>query len=138
MTLSIAIEILLSALLAATLFYCAVLERRLANLRKGQDGLKQTIAQLNTAIMSASTSIRALKEGTANAADTLDERLSRARGMADELSLLVSSGERIAERIAAQRPANTAARAATPAVLANRLDALRPDVLRPEALRNIR
>jgi|SRR5215469_5189999 len=133
-TLAIAIEIVLSTLLAVTLFYCAVLERRLSHLRKGQDGLKQTIAELNSAIVSASGSMRSLKETTSQAADALDDRLARSRGMADELSLLVSSGERIAERIAGQRThRDHAPGVMTPAVLAGRLEALKP-----QALRNVR
>lgn len=137
MTLSLSIEILLSALLVATLVYCAILERRLAMLRKGQDGLKQTIGELNGAIVSAATSMRSLKESASEAAEILDGRLSKARGMADELSVLTASGERIAERFAAQRGAavrsDGAARAPAAGVLANRLQALKPD-----ALRNVR
>jgi len=41
MMLSMGLELLLSVLLAATLVYCIVLERRLASVRKGQDGLKR-------------------------------------------------------------------------------------------------
>jgi hypothetical protein len=53
--------------------------------------------------------------------------------------MLTSAGERIADRI--DRTATTpraAANGATPAVLASRLNALRPEALRPEALRNVR
>ncbi len=138
MTLSLFVEIALSALLAATLVCCAILERRLAALRKGQDGLKQTFAVLNTAIVSAGASMRAMKESAESAAQTLDDRLVRARGMADELSVLTASGESIAERIVAKRSEaqrSGASRTDRPAVLANRLDALRPEALRPEALR---
>jgi hypothetical protein len=139
MTLTLVFEIALSALLAATLIYCAILERKLATLRKGQDGLKQTFVELNTAIISAGASMRALKESAAAAAETLDDRLSRARGMADELSVLTASGERIAERIVGQRGgAMPSERTMRPAILANRLDALKADSLRSESLRNVR
>jgi hypothetical protein len=136
MTLSLVVELALSVLLTATIIYCAILERRLTMLRKGQDGLKQTFGELNTAIISAGAAMRALKDSTASAADVLDDRLSRARGMADELSLLTASGERIAERMVGQRaaqPASEAPRTQRPAVLASRLESLRP-----EALRNMR
>ena len=136
MTLSLIVEIVLSGLLAVTLVYCAILERRLAMLRKGQDGLKQTFAELNAAIIAAGASVRALKESAASAAETLDDRLARARGMADELSVLTASGERIAERIVGQRSgtdSRSTERAVRSGILANRLDALKP-----ESLRNIR
>ena len=47
MTFSLIVEIVLTLLLAATLVYCAILERRLAALRKGQDGFRETIVELN-------------------------------------------------------------------------------------------
>jgi hypothetical protein len=99
LTLSSAIELTLTALLAVTLVYCIVLERRLAALRKGQDGLKGTIAELNAAIGAAGASMRALKTSAAEAAEQLDGKLGRARALADELGLITASGERIAERI---------------------------------------
>jgi ABC-type transporter Mla subunit MlaD len=96
--LSVGLELLLSILLAATLVYCIVLERRLASVRKGQDGLKKMIGELNGAITNAGASLRALKMAAGEAAETLDERLKRARTLSDELSLLTNSGERIAQR----------------------------------------
>jgi hypothetical protein len=125
MTLALAVEIALTVLLAATLIYCAILERRLAALRKGQDGFKDTIAELNKAIAAAGTSMRLLKSSAAGAVETLDERLVRARNLIDELDLLGSSGERIAQRIEKGATGERTASAGTPAVLANRLDALR-------------
>ena len=98
MTLSFILESALTLLLAATLVYCIVLERRLAAVRKGQDGLKTMIGELDAAISGAGASLRALKSAAAQAAETLDDRLRRGRALADELSLMTSSGERIAER----------------------------------------
>ena len=92
MTLSFILESSLSFLLAATLIYCIVLERRLAAVRKGQEGLKTMIGELNAAISGAGASLRALKSAASGAAETLDERLRRARLLADELALLTASG----------------------------------------------
>ena len=121
-TLALALELMLSGLLAATLVYCIVLERRLAAVRKGQDGLKTMIGELNAAIAGAGASLRALKAAAASAADTLDERLKRARALADELSVLSSSGERIAQRFDRTMPAP--ANLPSGSVM-NRLDALK-------------
>jgi ABC-type transporter Mla subunit MlaD len=93
------LELGLEVLLALTLVYCVILERRLAAVRKGQDGLKQTIGELNMAIAGAGASLRALKSAAGEAAYTLDERLKRARLHIDELSVLTASGERIAQRM---------------------------------------
>ena len=99
MTLTFYVEIALEFLLAATLCYCILLERRLAQVRKGQEGLSRTIGELNMAIAGAGASLRALKSAAGEAAATLDERLKRARLHIDELSVLAGSAERIAERI---------------------------------------
>ncbi|HKY17925.1 MAG TPA: DUF6468 domain-containing protein [Rhizomicrobium sp.] len=93
------LELALQALLACTLCYCVILERRLAAVRKGQEGLSRTIGELNMAISGAGASLRALKAAAGEAAHTLDERLKRARLHIDELSVLTASGERIAQRM---------------------------------------
>jgi hypothetical protein len=133
---SLIVELGLSALLLATIVYCAILERRLSALRKGQDGLKDTIAKLNESIVAAGSSMRMLKSTAAGAAEALDERIARGRGLADELSILTASGDRIAERMM-DRGTTPAPRtnnvAAMPASLGARLEALKP-----QALRNVR
>ena len=93
------LELALEVLLAFTLGYCVILERRLAAVRKGQEGLKRHIGELNMAIAGAGASLRALKTAAGEAAQTLDERLKRARLHIDELSVLTASGERIAQRM---------------------------------------
>ncbi len=131
MTLTFYVELSLEALLAATLIYCILLERRLAAVRKGQEGLSRTIGELNMAISGAGASLRALKSAAGEAAQTLDQRLQRARLHIDELSVLTASGERIAarmegqiERGSASRPA--AAEMALPSsTIMSRLDAAR-------------
>lgn len=105
MSLSLIVEIALTALLAATVIYCAILERKLAGLRSGQDGLKKTISELNAAIVSAGASMRMLKTAAATAGEDLDAHVTRGRSLSDELSLLLASGERIAERIERGLPA---------------------------------
>jgi hypothetical protein len=94
-------ELILEVLLAATLCYCIVLERRLAAVRKGQEGLQRMVGELNMAIAGAGASLRALKAAAGESAGALDERLRRARLHIDELSVLTASGERIAQRIEA-------------------------------------
>jgi len=93
------LELALEVLLAFTLAYCVILERRLAAVRKGQEGLSRTIGELNMAISGAGASLRALKAAAGDAAQTLDERLKRARLHIDEMSVLTTSGERIAQRM---------------------------------------
>ncbi len=124
MTLTLVVELILTALLAATLFYCIVLERKLAALRNGQDGLKKTLASLNSAVASASTSMVTLKTTAGEITRTLDERLGHARGLADELGVLCGSGERIIQRFDRELDNRAAAKADLPsASIMGRLDA---------------
>ena len=97
--LTLAVEIGLSILLAATLVYCMVLERRLSAVRKGQEGLKSTIGDLNASIARASQTLHALQAAAATTGETLDIKTTAARAAIDELSLLTASGERIASRM---------------------------------------
>ncbi len=124
-TLPMALELALTGLLAATLVYCIVLERRLASVRKGQDGLKKMIGDLNGAIANAGASLRALKMAAGEAAETLDDRLKRARALSDELSLLTNSGERIAQRFDRAAPMTQASSPLPSGSVMNRLKAVR-------------
>ena len=93
------LELGLEVLLAFTLCYCVVLERRLAAVRKGQEGLSRLVGELNMAISGAGASLRELKAAAGEASQTLDHRLKRAQLHIDELSVLTASGERIASRM---------------------------------------
>jgi hypothetical protein len=109
---SLIVELTLAALLAATLVCCTRLERRLRHLRKDQESLSGTVRALNVAITAAQASLAGLRSAAQEADATLGRRVSSARGLADELSLLTSAGERIASRMETARvnPVQTAAR----------------------------
>jgi hypothetical protein len=126
MPISLIVEVILSALLLATVIYCALLERKLSALRKGQDGLRETIGELNRAIVSASVSMRTLRATADDAGKNLQEQIGKARAMTDELALLNVSGDRIAQRIVGGAQTTKTPNTMMPAALANRLDALRP------------
>jgi hypothetical protein len=123
MTLSLIVEIALSLLLTLTVGYCALLERKLSLLRKGQDGLKETISELNTAVTTAGVSMRLLKSAATEISATLETEVTRGRSLADELAVLTASGERIASRIERGTPRNGST---LPPALAGRLEGLRP------------
>jgi len=99
MPLDFYLELSLCLLLMLTLVYCIVLERRLNSVRKGQDGLKSTMADLNGTIAAAGASLRALKTAAAEAGMQLDGRLSKASALKEELDIITGSAERIAQRL---------------------------------------
>ena len=110
-SLSVLVELLLAALLATTLIYCVKLERGLRRLREDQENLNATVRALNTGIAAAHASLAGLKAAAKDAGETLSTKVGGARALADELGLLVSSGDRIASRIesAIERPNRTTA-----------------------------
>lgn len=129
MSTNLVVEVALMFLLTVTLGYCIVLERRLASVRRGQDGLKSTLGELDASITNTGAALRALKAAVSSAADTLDERLARARSAIDELSLLTVAGERIAERFDRAATPSAQSRTMNPSLpsgtIMGRIDSLR-------------
>ncbi len=113
------LELIVCIFLGATIAYCAMLDRRLRAMRSGQDGLRELVGELNNATQRAVSAIEALKQASAATGDELGGKVKEARVLADDLSLMIESGERIAERIgriatAADRPIATQQPAAGP------------------------
>lgn len=135
---STVLEIIVCLFLAATIAYCAVLDRKLRAMRAGQDGMRELVGELNAATHRAAGAIDGLKRASEETGEELAERIRRAKSLADELSAMIDSGNSIADRLGrAGRPAPAAARpaaarpisprdAATAAKAANQLlDALK-------------
>lgn len=97
--LTLTFEIALCVLLAATLCYCVVLDRRLKSVRAGQKDMNATIGHLNTSLAAAGASLRALQAAAGTIGDQLDSKIASGRAVIDELSLVAASGERIAQRM---------------------------------------
>lgn len=93
------VDLVAIALLGATVFYCVLLDRRLRAMREGQDGLKDTIHTLNEACDRAAMSVRNLAGATEQVDDELERRLERARALADELGMILESGNNLADRL---------------------------------------
>lgn len=116
------VELLLASLLAATLYFCWKLERRLRNLRGDQAELVGTIRSLSGAITVAQLSLAGLRAAAKEADETLGRKVQTARALADELALLNVAGERVAVRMETARDAQARPmkHAATPALRAVR------------------
>ncbi len=95
----IVLDGVVAILLAVTIGYCAFLYRRLAGLRAAKEDMAQLVVQLNTATGSAHSGILELKSGSKDLVASLQEEMSNARALIDELSVVNQSGQRLAERI---------------------------------------
>ena len=94
LSLSTIVELVLALLLAATLFYCVKLERGLRRLRADQESLNDTLRALNGGIAAAQASLAGLRAAAKDAGESLGSKVTDARALIEELSLLTSSAER--------------------------------------------
>ncbi|MEM8986451.1 MAG: DUF6468 domain-containing protein [Pseudomonadota bacterium] len=99
MNIGLIVEGVVAVLLVVTAAYCFVLNGKLRALRSGQDGLRDVIAGLNAATQNAQNSILQLKIAGESAGEDLKKITADARTLADELSVMVEAGDRIADRL---------------------------------------
>lgn len=96
-------ELIVVAVLVATIVWCVRLDRRLSHLKGAQGEMRGLIADFDRSITDAKVTVSALKEGAKLAEAELQGRVAAAQGLAEELKVLVESGNRIADRIAGVR-----------------------------------
>jgi hypothetical protein len=84
---SLALEIVLAVMLGACLVSFWRLDRKLAALRSGQDGVRAAAAELMQATVAAETAVRALRATALDAGRDLQARINDARATADRLGL---------------------------------------------------
>ena len=99
MTLSLILDIVVAAMLGAVVWYCVLLNYRLANLRAGHEELAALIDGLNKAIAGAQKSVAMLRETGEKAGNDLREETDKARNLRDELALIIGSGNNLAARL---------------------------------------
>ena len=81
------LEVVLALMLAACLFFFWRLDRRLAALKSGQDGVRAAAAELAQATAQAEAAIRSLRATAQDAGRDLQARIDDARATADRLGL---------------------------------------------------
>jgi hypothetical protein len=93
------IEAAVAALMALTLGYCVVLNRRLARLHADREALKQMVGDLVAATNLANQAIKELKATAVEADMTLSSRLEEAERFGIELANHVNAGAAMMQRI---------------------------------------
>ncbi len=97
---ALVIESLVAILLALTIGYCWLLNRRLLKLRSDESALKATIAELVTATDIAGRAISGLKQAVHDCDTALGERLRRAEEISRHITEQTAVGEDVVRRIA--------------------------------------
>jgi hypothetical protein len=114
------IEILVAILLALTIGYCILLNKRLIRLKSDEQALKATISELITATEIAERAIAGLKVTVRECDQNLGERLRTAERFSADMERQLMAGEEVLHRLArivsASRPEAVAAEPAPPPV----------------------
>ncbi len=108
--LEIWLEALVAILLAVTVVYCFVLNRRLAALRGAQEEMVQLTADLSAAMRMAQAGISDLRKAGDEIGAELQNRVNAARGLCDELKVMTQSGEDLANRLERGREGRNSAK----------------------------
>jgi hypothetical protein len=100
MNFGLMIETLVAILLAITIGYCVLLNRRLKHLKADEQSLKATISELITATEIAERAVAGLKTTVHDADATLGERLRSAERFSADLAMQITAGRNVVDRLA--------------------------------------
>lgn len=101
LNLGVAIEIVVAILLALTIVYCAILNRRLTRLRADEEVLRATISELITATEIAERAILGLKATASECERAVGGRMLAAETLLGDLDQRLTAGNEIIKRIGA-------------------------------------
>lgn len=99
LSLGLVIELAVAVLLATTIGYCILLNRRIKNLQADRAALQQMIGDLVQATTLANSAIKGLRETAVEADEKINQSLNDAERFAIELANHVSSGQAVMDRI---------------------------------------
>ncbi len=100
LSLGLVIELAVAVLLATTIGYCVLLNRRIKNLHADRAALQQMIGDLVNATTMANSAIKGLRETAVQADEQINQRLNEAERFAIELANHVNAGQAVMDRIA--------------------------------------
>lgn len=93
------LDILIVALLGATIFYAMRLSRNLDAFRSNRSDMERLIRELSSQITRAQEGVTALDDAAKESGEELRTLLQKARGMIDELTLMTEAGDSLAGRL---------------------------------------
>ena len=99
MTLNIILDIVVSALLLATIAYAMLLSRRLGALRNDKQALEALVASLDSSSQRAESGIAALKEAAERIGQQLQQRVEQGKALQGDLSYIIDLGSGLADRL---------------------------------------
>ncbi|MEK7802573.1 MAG: DUF6468 domain-containing protein [Pseudomonadota bacterium] len=97
--LSLGFDIVIMALLVATIYYAIKLSRHLDSFRSNRSDMEQLIRELSKQITRAQEGITVLDDLASTKGDELRKYIARAQGLSDELQIITGSADALAERL---------------------------------------
>jgi Domain of unknown function (DUF6468) len=92
-----ALELVLIALLLATLFHAIRLERALITLRRDRASLEKLVTGFAASTQQAESGIQRLRAAADGAGRQLEAQLAKSMSLADDLAFLTERGDRLAD-----------------------------------------
>lgn len=93
------LELVLVALLGATLFQAIRLERALGMLKRDRASLEQLVVGFNASTHQAESGIQRLRAAADGAGRQIDSQLGKSVSLKDDLAFLTERGDRLADRL---------------------------------------
>jgi len=93
------LDVIVAILLAATIGYALMLNRRLGELRRNRDDLARLVNAFNDATARAEAGIPKLRRAADEAGATLQERVEKAQTLRDDLAFMIERAEGMANRL---------------------------------------
>lgn len=107
-----ALDIVILGALAATVYYAWRLSGQIDRMQADRRAFESLISALNVAASRAEAAIKSLKDVSLDSGDKLQEKISGARALSEELEIMVQAGDALAERL--QTLAEKSRKAAAP------------------------
>ena len=93
------LDLVIAALLIATIGYAITLNNRLTALRRNRDQMSKIIASFNEATVRAESSIPKLRRAADEAGGGLQERVEKAQSLRDDLAFMIERADTMANRL---------------------------------------
>ncbi|MGD9649452.1 MAG: DUF6468 domain-containing protein [Dongiaceae bacterium] len=98
--LSLGLDIIIAVLLAATIFYAYVLNKKLTILRGSREELRALLQQFVEASARAEASVKGMKATADSTGKALQEIMDRGQILRDEMSFMLERGDRLSSELA--------------------------------------
>jgi len=110
------LDLILIGLVSAGLVQAVRLIRQLAGLQQGRVDMERFVHEFNSTVMRAEAGIKGLRQTARDTGDDLEKLVEKAMAVRDDLQIIVSSADKIAERLSqsAQGASKPEAKASAP------------------------